>query len=118
MASPFYAQAMLRYCTVYGGVKLCRVKSLGLRVSVEVFINISFGLELSLVVVFLFNLEVIMNNLNIIIKLVVCAWCEVALLRCLVATSTLLEIGIHGSCDLPRSTPGFDSQNRANFVYI
>ena len=57
------------------------VTSLGAWVSVEVVINISFGLEVILCGSLFKLSEVLMNNLNIIINTMVCVWCEVAFLR-------------------------------------
>lgn len=62
----------------------------------EITINISFGLKLNLLYLFSYEKEMLMNYLNIIISfvLMICVWCEEALLRvCLVTTSTQLEIG-------------------------
>lgn len=58
----------------------------------EATINISFGLEVTLLLVFITGKEKLMKITDIVKP--VCVWCEVALLRvCLVATSTQLEVG-------------------------
>ncbi len=57
-----------------------RCNSLGVWVSAKVTIEISFGLEVILYVSFIKLMEALMNNLDIILKMI-CVWCEVALLR-------------------------------------
>ena len=53
---------------------------MGVWVSAKVTIEVSFGLEVNLHVGFFKLMEALMNNLNIILKMI-CVWCEVALLR-------------------------------------
>ena len=49
--------------------------------SVDVVINIPFGLEVILFGEVLNLMEALMNNLNIIVTAMVCVWCEEALLQ-------------------------------------
>ena len=62
-------------------VKFYKRESLGQWASVEIVINISFGLEVILFGEVLTLTEALMNNLNIMVTTMVCVWCEVALLQ-------------------------------------
>lgn len=69
---------------------------MGLQASVEIAINISFGLELSHCVVTYYIKEILMNISNIKASLLlICIWCGGALLRakCLATTPIQLRIG-------------------------